>query len=79
MNTHAVTLEQRFKRRVMSTFHALYSVGALAGSAIGGLMAQGHVKEIIQECSVSVLFAATRCEPSELEATAAFQTLEPSA
>ena len=57
MNTHAVTLEQRFKRRVMSTFHALYSVGALAGSAIGGLMAQGHVKEIIQECSVSVLFS----------------------
>jgi len=56
MNTHAVTLEQRFKRRVMSTFHALYSVGALAGSALGGLMAQGHVKEIIQECSVSLLF-----------------------
>ncbi len=56
MNTHAVTLEQRFKHRVMSTFHALYSVGALAGSACGGLMAQLHVKEIIQECLVSVLF-----------------------
>lgn len=58
MNTHAVTLEQRFKRRVMSTFHALYSVGALLGSACGGVMAQVHVKVIIQECAVSVLFIA---------------------
>ena len=58
MNTHAVTLEQRFKRRVMSTFHALYSLGALAGSACGGVMAQFHVKEIIQESLVAVLFIA---------------------
>ena len=56
MNTHAVTLEQRFKRRVMSTFHALYSVGALAGSACGGVMAQFHVKAIIQESLVALLF-----------------------
>lgn len=56
MNTHAVTLEQKFKRRVMSTFHALYSLGALAGSACGGIMAQLHTKEIVQECLVAVLF-----------------------
>ena len=56
MNSHAVTLEQKFERRVMSTFHALYSVGALAGSACGGVMAQFHVKAIIQECFVSALF-----------------------
>jgi len=56
MNTHAVTLEQRFKRRVMSTFHALYSVGALLGSACGGAMAQFHVKVIIQELLVALLF-----------------------
>jgi MFS family permease len=59
MNTHAVTLEQSFKRRVMSTFHALYSVGALAGSACGGAMAQFHVKEIIQELLVALLFTIT--------------------
>jgi MFS family permease len=56
MNTHAVTLEQEFKRRVMSTFHAMYSVGTLLGSACGGVMAQLHVGEFIQECLVSVLF-----------------------
>ena len=58
MNTHAVTLEQRFKRRVMSTFHALYSLGALAGSACGGLMAQFHTRVIIQESLASLLFLA---------------------
>jgi len=58
MNTHAVTLEQRFKRRVMSTFHALYSLGALAGSACGGFMAQFHTKAIIQESLASLLFVA---------------------
>lgn len=56
MNTHAVTLEQKFKRRVLSTFHALYSVGALVGSACGGLMAQLHVKTRIQEFLVAALF-----------------------
>lgn len=56
MNTHAVTLEQRFKRRVLSTFHALYSVGALMGSAVGGLMAQLHVRTKFQELMVSALF-----------------------
>lgn len=58
MNTHAVTLEQRFKRRVMSTFHALYSLGALAGSACGGFMAQFHTKAVIQESLASLLFLA---------------------
>lgn len=57
MNTHAVTLEQKFKRRFMSTFHALFSVGALIGSAFGGLMAQLHVKAIIRDLLVATLFA----------------------
>lgn len=56
MNAHAVTVEQRFKRRVMSTFHALFSVGALLGSSCGGLMAQFHVKVLIREGLVSSLF-----------------------
>ena len=56
MNTHAVTLEQKFGRRVMSTFHALYSLGALAGSACGGVMAQLHIKSFTQETLVAVLF-----------------------
>ncbi|CAM2157758.1 Uncharacterized MFS-type transporter YPO1221/y2967/YP_0917 [Paraburkholderia tropica] len=33
MNIHAVAVEQRSSRRMMSGFHALYSVGGLAGSS----------------------------------------------
>ena len=75
MNTHAVTLEQKFKRRVMSTFHAMYSVGALAGSACGGVMAQLHVKEIIQDLLVStlIMFALLYAKPRFLPASSDIQ------
>lgn len=33
MNTHAVAVEQRFGRPIMSGFHALFSAGGLAGAA----------------------------------------------
>jgi MFS family permease len=39
MNTHAVMLEKRYQRHIMSSFHALFSVGGMAGSALGGLAA----------------------------------------
>jgi fucose permease len=37
MNTHAVLLERQYKRHIMSSFHALFSVGGMAGSVLGGL------------------------------------------
>ena len=37
MNTHAVMLEKRYRRHSMSSFHALFSLGGMAGSALGGL------------------------------------------
>jgi len=40
MNTHASTLEQRVDGRIMSTMHAMFSVGMLGGAAVGGLSAQ---------------------------------------
>jgi MFS family permease len=39
MNTHAVMLEKRYQRHIMSSFHALFSLGGMAGSALGGLVA----------------------------------------
>jgi predicted MFS family arabinose efflux permease len=36
MNTCAMVLEERDKIRIMSTCHALWSTGAMAGSALGG-------------------------------------------
>lgn len=39
MNTHAVLLEKQYQRHIMSSFHALFSLGGMAGSALGGLVA----------------------------------------
>jgi hypothetical protein len=43
MNTHAVMLEKRYQHHIMSSFHALFSLGGMAGSALGGLVASRAV------------------------------------
>jgi MFS family permease len=43
MNTHAVMLEKLYQRHIMSSFHALFSLGGMAGSALGGLAASRGV------------------------------------
>jgi MFS family permease len=43
MNTHAVMLEKRYQSHIMSSFHALFSLGGMAGSALGGLVASRGV------------------------------------
>ena len=50
MNSHAIVLEQEAKRRFMSTFHAMFSLGALGGGAVGGLFAQQN-KTIMWQCA----------------------------
>jgi MFS family permease len=39
MNAQAALVEQRYARPIMSSFHGLWSIGGLAGAAIGGLLA----------------------------------------
>jgi MFS family permease len=43
MNAHAVEVERRYGRPLMSSFHGLYSVGGFAGAAIGGLAARAGI------------------------------------
>jgi MFS family permease len=43
MNTHAVILEKRYQRHIMSSFHALFSLGGMAGSGLGGWAASHAV------------------------------------
>ena len=43
MNAHAAALEDKAGKRVMSTFHAMWSIGGLTGGAIGGLLANANV------------------------------------
>ena len=40
MNSHAIVLEYEADKRYMSTFHAMFSLGALSGGVVGGLLAQ---------------------------------------
>jgi MFS family permease len=40
MNSHAIVLEHEAEKRYMSTFHATFSMGALAGGLLGGFFAQ---------------------------------------
>ena len=39
MNTQAVALNRRYSRPILSTFHAMFSVGGLLGSGAGALAA----------------------------------------
>jgi hypothetical protein len=36
MNAHAVLVEERYRRLIMSSFHGLFSLGGLFGAALAG-------------------------------------------
>ena len=43
MNSHAIVLEHESGNRYMSTFHAMFSLGALGGGVIGGWFSQNNI------------------------------------
>jgi predicted MFS family arabinose efflux permease len=43
MNAHAVLVEEKYGRSVMSSFHGFWSVGGLAGSAVAALAARAGI------------------------------------
>lgn len=42
-NTHAVDVEIAYERAIMSSFHAMFSVGSLIGAGIAGVLSARHV------------------------------------
>ena len=56
MNTHAATLEHETGQKLMSGFHAIFSVGALSGGFVGGLFAQFDYSIQNQCLTLSMLF-----------------------
>lgn len=50
MNAQASTLENNSSKRVMSGFHALWSLGAFSGGALGGLAIQLKIKPFTNFC-----------------------------
>jgi fucose permease len=63
MNAHAVLIEERYGRPIMSSFHGLFSLGGLVGSALaGGAMELGlppaeHLATTAAILAVTVLIA----------------------
>jgi len=56
MNAHAVVIEQRAGRRLMSTFHAMFSVGTLFGGILGGIFSQLSVTPLNQGYILALIY-----------------------
>jgi predicted MFS family arabinose efflux permease len=71
MNAQSVTLEERYRRPIMSSFHGLFSLGGLAGAAAGGLLLANGVTPLSHVLSATLilglvgLVALTQLIPSE--------------
>jgi MFS family permease len=57
MNAHAVAVETRYERPIFSSFHASWSLGALAGAGAGGAAAAFGVSPLAQFSAAAVVVA----------------------
>ena len=57
MNAHGVVVEQRYGRPILSSLHAAFSAGGLAGGALGALCAAAGVDVRVQAAGVAVVTA----------------------
>ena len=57
MNVQGVEVETAYGRPVMSSFHALFSLGGMLGSAVGGLIAAAGVSPVWHFAAAAALLA----------------------
>ena len=57
MNAHALAIERRSSMRVLSRFHAMWSVGAVLGGALGGIFAQHHITIFKHFLTIAIVIA----------------------
>lgn len=55
MNAQAVAVEERYGQPIMSSFHALWSVGGLAGAALGAFIALSGIAPLMHFVVVAAL------------------------
>ena len=69
MNAHGVAVEERYSRPILSSFHAAFSLGGLAGAASGGIAAALGVSPAAQLTGTSavVLVIAVWSRPRLLD------------
>ena len=58
MNGHGVALERRYDRPIMVTFHALWSLGGLVSTALGGLLVRLGVSTTAHLVGTAVVLGA---------------------
>jgi predicted MFS family arabinose efflux permease len=77
MNAHAVVVEERYGRPIMSSFHGLFSLGGLAGAALAGVAmhlgvsATGHLVASAVVLGIGVLPALAVLLPTRPAAAGA--------
>lgn len=55
MNTQAVTIEHRYGRPIMSSFHAIWAIGAAVGASIGSLALVLDLPLALQQAGLGVI------------------------
>lgn len=55
MNSHAIVLEHEADKRYMSTFHAMFSLGALGGGVIGAWFSQQNIDLMVHGAFIAAL------------------------
>ena len=79
MNVHGVTVERRYGRPILSSFHAAFSLGGLAGAALGalaagaGLDARAHLALAAGVAAAAGLTASRRFLPGSADAAPSSQ------
>jgi predicted MFS family arabinose efflux permease len=74
MNSQAVAVEKGYGRPIMSSFHAAFSFGGLAGASIGGLVASAgvgpfpHLAAVAALCVTAALVAYRALLPASADA-----------
>jgi MFS family permease len=56
MNTQAVEIEHHWKRPILSSFHACYSLGGLAGAGVSSILAARHIAPLPHFAGTSIVF-----------------------
>ncbi|WP_062211887.1 MFS transporter [Demequina oxidasica] len=57
-NSHGLRVQRRYKRSILNSFHALWSIGAVSGGLIGGIAAGVGISVPLQFGIVAVLVVA---------------------
>jgi MFS family permease len=78
MNSHAVTLEHQSGKRLMSVFHAMFSIGGFSGGILGGLASQLDLSYSVQTVIICLVisFAALYVRDHWLPGSADIHELE---